>query len=335
MLDEQATGDLVTRSEVSRGRFGKTDECYCPGAEDGGRGLRRSARPGGGLAMGWKQLVKAPLRPIVAPFLRRIDARARAQLAGVDAALGVMRAELDGFNRSIPYLLQSTSSEGAGERSFRRELDELARRVEFVRKEVLFELRYGRHQGGAADAVIEGRVINAAKLRDMGDAIRLNLGAGHVGRAGYLNVDARALDDIDVVADVRHLPFEKATVAEIYSAHVLEHFPLEELRTVLLPYWASLLSPGGEFVAVVPDMETMITEYVAGRMSFEELREVTYGTQEYEGDFHYNGFSQASLRALLETAGLSDVSFRASGRRNGMCYEMEIVGVRPAAAAPG
>jgi hypothetical protein len=70
-------------------------------------------------------------------------------------------------------------------------------------------------------------------------------------------------------------------------------------------------------------------------MSFEELREVTYGTQEYEGDFHYNGFSQATLRALLETAGLTDVSFRASGRRNGMCYEMEIVGVRPAAAPPG
>jgi len=285
--------------------------------------------------MGWKQVVKAPLRPIVAPFLRRIDGRVRAQLAGVDAALSVMRAEIDGFNRSIPALLQSTPREGTAERSFRRELDELARRVEFVRREVLFELRYGRPEGGAAHAEIVGRVVNPAKLHAMGDAIRLNLGAGHVTRAGYLNVDARELDGIDVVADVRHLPFEKATVAEIYSAHVLEHFPLEELRTVLLPYWSSLLAAGGEFVAVVPDMETMISEYVAGRMSFEELREVTYGTQEYEGDFHYNGFSQATLRALLETAGLTDVSFRASGRRNGMCYEMEIVGVRPTAAPPG
>jgi hypothetical protein len=288
--------------------------------------------------MGWKQLVKAPLRPIVGPVLRRvearIEARTAAQLAGIDAALSVMRAELAAFNRAVPTLLGSVSS-GAVERSFRRELDELARRVEFVRKEVLFEVRYGRRPDEAEEEEVEGRIVNAAKLARMQGAIMLNLGAGHVTRPGYLNVDTRALDDIDVVADIRHLPFEKATVAEIYSAHVLEHFPIEELRTVLLPYWASLLAPGGEFVAVVPDMETMIDEYVAGRMEFEELREVTYGTQEYEGDFHYNGFSRASLRTLLETSGLTDVSIRASARRNGMCYEMEIVGVRPATAAPG
>jgi SAM-dependent methyltransferase len=284
--------------------------------------------------MTWRQMVKAPLRPIVAPVLRRIDARADRRVADLAAAIGVMRAEVDGFNRSIPTLLASSAAPGGTERSFRRELDELAQRVEFVRKEVLFELRHGPRRNDAEEEV-EGRILNTAKLAQMRDAIRLNLGAGHVSRPGYLNVDARALDDIDVVADIRHLPFEKATVAEIYSAHVLEHFPIEELRTVVLPYWASLLRPGGEFVAVVPDMETMISEYVAGRMDFEELREVTYGTQEYEGDFHYNGFSQASLRALLEHSGLAEVSIRASGRRNGMCYEMEIVGVRAAAAPPG
>jgi SAM-dependent methyltransferase len=289
--------------------------------------------------MSWKQKLKAPLRPIVSPLLRRVEARVdnrtHQRLAEIDAALTVIRAQFDGFNRSIPLLLGSVSSQGAGERSFRRSLDELGRRVEFVRKEVLFELRYGQRQNDETEAEIDGRVVNTAKLARMNGAIRLNLGAGHVSKADYLNVDARALDDIDVVADIRHLPFEKGTVAEIYSAHVLEHFPIEELRAVLLPYWASLLRPGGEFVAVVPDMETMITEYVAGRMDFEELREVTYGTQEYEGDFHYNGFSQASLRALLESAGLTDVSIRASARRNGMCYEMEIVGVRSAVATPG
>jgi SAM-dependent methyltransferase len=290
--------------------------------------------------MSWRHWVKAPLRPLASPLLRRlearIDSRTHQRLAEVDAALTVIRAEFDGFNRSIPLLLGSVSAQGAGERSFRRSLDELGRRVEFVRKEVLFELRYGQRPGQESEgADVEGRVVNLAKLARMQGSIRLNLGAGHVGKAEHLNVDARALDDIDVVADIRHLPFEKGTIAEIYSAHVLEHFPIEELRTVLLPYWASLLRPGGEFVAVVPDMETMINEYVAGRMDFEELREVTYGTQEYEGDFHYNGFSQASLRALLETSGLTDVSIRASARRNGMCYEMEIVGVRSAAAAPG
>ena len=33
-------------------------------------------------------------------------------------------------------------------------------------------------------------------------------------------------------------------MSEIYSAHLLEHFPEEELSRELLPYWYSLLRPG-------------------------------------------------------------------------------------------
>jgi hypothetical protein len=204
----------------------------------------------------------------------------------------------------------------------------LSHRLEFVRKEILLELRYAL--GGIhPDAEVEGTIVNPTKLAEMGDEIRLNIGAGHLGKPEYLNVDARPLDGIDVVADVRSLPFGEGSVAELFSAHVLEHFPVEELRRVLLPYWVSMLRPGGAFVAVVPDLETMIAEYSAGRLPFEELREVTYGSQEYEGDFHFNGFSQASIQTLFEEAGLRDVAVRASGRRNGMCYEMEVAGVRP------
>ncbi|MGH9006569.1 MAG: class I SAM-dependent methyltransferase [Acidimicrobiales bacterium] len=276
--------------------------------------------------MGLKQLLRAPMRAIVGPILRRVDRRTDQRLGELTGRIDVMAAELDGLNRAIPIALASVSP-GAGERELANALDELARRVEFVRKEVLFELRYGRRtddEGGG----VESRVLDPDKVDRMHGAIRLNLGAGHVGRSDYLNVDARELDGIDVIADIANLPFEKGSVTEIYSAHVLEHFPVEQLRAALLPYWVSLLGAGGIFVAVVPDMETMIAEYVAGRMEFDELREVTYGAQEYEGDFHYNGYSQATLKALLEEAGLRDVAMRAFARRNGMCYEMEVVGVR-------
>ncbi|MGH9046509.1 MAG: class I SAM-dependent methyltransferase [Acidimicrobiales bacterium] len=284
--------------------------------------------------MSLKQLVKAPLRPLLAPLLGRLESGTRVQLDETAKTLAGLRAELDGLQRAFPAMLAAMAS-GAEERSFKTSVDELARRVEFVRKEVLFELRYGRRPSTGDDQPFEPKVLNPAKLERMGEAIRLNLGAGHVGRSDYLNVDARILDGIDVVADIGHLPFEKGSIAEIYSAHVLEHFPLEQLRSVLMPYWVSLLRQGGAFVAVVPDMETMINEYVAGRMRFDELREVAYGAQEYEGDFHYNGYSQASLRALLEEAGLREVAMRAFARRNGMCYEMEIVGVRPAGPVVG
>jgi len=177
-------------------------------------------------------------------------------------------------------------------------------------------------------------VVNQEKLSEMGDCIRVNLGAGHIALPGYLNVDSRDLDHIDVVASVDELPFEAESIQEIYSAHLLEHFPLEELRKVLLPYWISLLRPGGILVAVVPDMETMIAECAAGRMSFDDFREVTYGAQEYEGDFHFNGFSQESLIRLFEEAGLSAVRIRTAARRNGLCYEMEVEGARPSQSHP-
>ena len=47
----------------------------------------------------------------------------------------------------------------------------------------------------------------------------------------------------------------------------------------------------------------MLTEHAAGRMSFDDLREVTFGGQEYDGDFHFNMFSRAAICGLLEKAG--------------------------------
>jgi SAM-dependent methyltransferase len=207
----------------------------------------------------------------------------------------------------------------------------LSDRLEFVRKEILFEIRYAQPTGG--ESRVEPALVHPEKLNAMGPEVRVNLGAGHIGRPEYLNVDVRALDGIDLVAEVGSLPFDAGSLAEIFSAHLLEHFPVEELRRVLLPYWVSLLRPGGTFVAVVPDLETMVAEYSAGRLPFEDLREVLYGTQEYEGDFHFNGFSPGSLQSLFEESGLVDVELRVVGRRNNLCYEMEMAAVRPLSSA--
>jgi hypothetical protein len=292
--------------------------------------------------MGVKQAVKRLAAPVAGPLQRRLEARiATGVEAGIDRrlaalwpGLAVMRAELDGLNRAIPTLLGSVSSQASAERALRRGLDAVSERLEFVRRELFFELRYAAEPSGRSAIEPEVQVVDQEKLTRMAGHLRVNLGAGHLARPEYLNVDARALPGIDVVADVRHLPFEKGTVAELYSAHMLEHFPLEELRTVLLPYWVSFLEPGGSFVAVVPDTEAMVSEYAAGRIDFEAFREVTYGSQEYEGDFHFNGFSRTSLVDLLVDAGLSEVTLRASGRPNGLCYEMEVVGTKPLTAVP-
>jgi predicted SAM-dependent methyltransferase len=288
--------------------------------------------------MGAKQWLKRPLRPLV----RRFDARVnRAVLAQCDLVLAETRSVASVANqgradmdRTIPVLLEAMSTQSATARAQWRAMAEhsdrmkyLEHRLEFVRKEVLFETRYGASR---EQTTVEPEIIDPDVLVRAGDKLRINLGAGHLPLPDYVNVDSRALDGIDVVAEVGNLPFETGSVAEIFSAHFLEHFPREELRRSVLPYLVSLLRPGGTFVAVVPDMEAMVRACADGQVTFEEFFEVTYGGQEYGGDFHFSGFTPHSMRDILAEAGLSTCKVRESARRNGLCYEMEIEATKPA-----
>lgn len=80
--------------------------------------------------------------------------------------------------------------------------------------------------------------------------LRLNLGSGSVRIPGFVNVDLCADEDVDVVADVRELPFMDSTVAEIYASHILEHIDYDY---PVLEEWARVLVPGGLITVSVPD----------------------------------------------------------------------------------
>lgn len=203
----------------------------------------------------------------------------------------------------------------------------LLARVELVRAEMLNEMRYAGAGHAAGPARIEQKVIDPTQLE--ADDVRLNLGCGHVPLAGYANVDMRELPGVDVVAGLDDLPVAPASVAEIFSAHVLEHFPRQQLVRHLLPYWFGLLRPGGTFRAIVPDIEAMAKQFSSGETDFETLREVVYGGQEYEGDTHFTGFSPDDLRDTLVAVGYTDVEVVASGRLNGLCLELEVSAQRP------
>ena len=201
----------------------------------------------------------------------------------------------------------------------------LLNRVEFVRRETLFELRYGGLQDPAGSVETVTRVVNADKVeRAKREGLRLNIGCGHIALEGYVNVDRREVPGVDVVAEVDRLPFDPGTVAELFSAHLLEHFPREQLRREMLPYWKSLLARDGVFRAVVPDAGTMIEKFQGGQMPWDDLREVTFGGQDYAGDFHFDMFTAGSLGDLLREAGFRDVQVPVVGRANGKCFELEI-----------
>lgn len=181
---------------------------------------------------------------------------------------------------------------------------------------------------------VEGRPVEPVETHvkiDLGartGALRVNLGCGHASLPGYVNVNNRDLPSVDVVADVYALPFEDGTVAEFYSSHFIEHFPLEEFRRRLLPALRSKLAPGGIFRAVVADVDAMMRAYVAGDYPFDDVREVVYGCQNPGGDFHYNMFTPSSLTELLTAGGFSAVTIVEAERVNGKSPEFEIEAIR-------
>jgi hypothetical protein len=228
----------------------------------------------------------------------------------------------------MPTVLNAVASAATSNRRTHRIVEEsvaqMWERIEFARREMLLEVR--RSSGRATDSdQVEPQVVDETHLAAArAEGLRVNLGCGHRPMEDYVNVDMRLLPGVDVVAQVDDLPFEPGELCEMFSSHLFEHFPQDQVVRKLLPYWVTLIRPGGVFRVVLPDAGAMLTAFADGTMPYEDLREVLYGGQEYEGDFHFNMYTVESLTALLSAAGLVDVEVEAEGRRNGLCLEMQI-----------
>ena len=222
------------------------------------------------------------------------------------------------------------------------ELGELWNSYQMLRRELFYEIDYRLRRAASEDAGIflaptNHGTLNRERLHPMVKSnakeiiaendgkIRLNLGCGHVPVKGYVNVDARDLPGVDIVADIASLPFEKESVDEIFSAHLIEHFEITVLEQEIMPYWVSLLKFGGQLRVVFPDAAAMIADYNSGKMTFEELSHVVMGGQDYDKDYHYTMYDPQKVINLLQKAGLKNIQIVAQGRENGGCRETEIV----------
>ncbi|MBM3940852.1 MAG: methyltransferase domain-containing protein [SAR202 cluster bacterium] len=119
---------------------------------------------------------------------------------------------------------------------------------------------------------------------------RLHLGCGTVAPAAWINVDgswnawlsnhrllrgllrrvrivtpkddAIAWPSNIVVHDVRRrLPFADGSMSAVYASHLLEHLYRDEARA-LLRECRRVLAPGGVLRLVVPDLESLVNEYL-------------------------------------------------------------------------
>ena len=250
----------------------------------------------------------------------------------VPIALRKITRDISDINRQLSDTKEQLSDTKEQLVNLTESVSYLLGRVEFVRRELMFEMRYGASKvlDDSKQLKVKAEILSPEKLIAIkSDRLRLNLGCGNIPLAGYLNVDRRSLPGVDIVAEVDELPFELEEVDKIFSAHLLEHFPKEQLRRELLPYFFNLLKEGGEFHAVVPDAEAMIREYSSGHYSYDDMREVLYGAQDYDGDFHFNMFTPLELNNLLVEAGFINVTVLDQGRKNGKCYEFEVLAKKP------
>ena len=205
--------------------------------------------------------------------------------------------------------------------------DRLNNRLNDVRSEILFEFLRNSQLKRVLTEAISPRIINKEKVEGLivAQNIRLNLGSGHICFDDYINIDEREINNIDIVADVRNLPFEETTVDEIYASHLIEHFPKDEFVHSLLPYWITLLKPQGKIQVILPDLEAMIKHYNSQTYKIEDMREVLYGLQEYPGDIHYALYGYAELKQIFENCGLI-AAYSFTERKNGKCYDMCLIG---------
>lgn len=202
--------------------------------------------------------------------------------------------------------------------------EHLSNRIEFIREELLLEQKYGVAKPIQDQGVLQRAETIRAEASKNGTFLRLNLGSGHKPIPGYINVDMRDLPGVDVVAELDKLPFGDNEIDEIFSSHVLEHFPLEKLRREILPHIFLKLKPGGVTTHIAPNIPAMLSAHQAGDISFDWLMKVIYGGQEYEGDFHYSGLSVDTLAALMSEVGFTDITLVSEARDNSGCLEFEI-----------
>jgi predicted SAM-dependent methyltransferase len=191
------------------------------------------------------------------------------------------------------------------------------------------DLRERLSSPASAGEIPQARIVDPERyqqrLASMGELIRVNLGCGEKPLPDYINIDFRELPEVDIVGDIRALPFEPGTLSEIASAHLIEHFKEHHLRTTILPYWKSLLRPGGILRIICPNWGAMLERLNDGRLPLASFKLLTFGAQDYEGDDHFAMYTPETLSNVLRDSGFTSIEVLATDRMNDICPEMEIV----------
>lgn len=150
--------------------------------------------------------------------------------------------------------------------------------------------------------------------------LRLNIGAGRLARAGYVNLDRFPADPDVMYWDFRNpLPVDTGGAVHIHCEHFIEHLEHTE-ALALLKEFARVLAPGGTLRLICPDAGLYLNAYVRGDTRFFQSLERLGGairpfTQPVDvinqmfrmGGAHLHAWDVPSLKAALISAGFQQI----------------------------
>ena len=141
---------------------------------------------------------------------------------------------------------------------------------------------------------------------------KLNLGCGLDHRAGYINIDAVAAVNPDIVHDLtRPLPFKDDTVEEVVAQDILEHFIYDDFLHVLAEL-SRVVVTGGKVHVRVPNVDAVFEQFAEDK----EVRNIfLYGSTSHRSDTgvfgaHKIGFTARRLVAEFLVYGFEVSSLR-------------------------
>jgi hypothetical protein len=167
----------------------------------------------------------------------------------------------------------------------------------------------------------------APATRPIAAGAKLLLGTVAVKWPGYVHINPTEEGPADLSAPLDDLPVPAGTAAEVVIANALELFPAAEVRDRLLPYWATLLQPGGRLTIIADDLGAAVDRLCDGQIDFAELTEVLFGDGR---QVRRSAYTPELLRQYVTEAGLADVSVTDRRQRpEAGAYGFELAAVRP------
>jgi predicted SAM-dependent methyltransferase len=140
---------------------------------------------------------------------------------------------------------------------------------------------------------------------------RLHIG-GRIRTPGWEVLDAIPGPHVDHVGNAKDLRlFADGTFAEVYAAHVLEHFDYKDEIPPTLKEWHRVLEPGGLLHVSVPDLNVLARLFCdRQRLSPEDrfaVMRMIFGGHMDRYDYHLVGLYDELLVFFLGSAGFATV----------------------------